>query len=159
MKSPKAPMPHHITPMLAQASAAPFDNPGWFFEIKWDGYRAVAEVEQGTVRLYSRKQIPFDKKYAPICATLAQLGHDAVLDGEIVVLDPEGKARFHLLQNYQNSGRGTLIYYVFDLLYLDGRDLRGEELSLRREKLASLVKLLPNVRLSEHIAEHGVAFF
>lgn len=157
-KSPEAKMPHHVKPMLAQLVDTPFDNPNWVFEVKWDGYRAIAEVEKGKVRLYSRRQLAFDK-YEPIVKSLAQLGHDAVLDGEVVVLDPEGRAQFELLQKYQKTRQGWLIYYVFDLLWLDGHDLRDLPLRERKELLPALVRGFTNIKVSEHVPEKGIAFY
>jgi bifunctional non-homologous end joining protein LigD len=157
--APKAPMPRNISPMLATPAAEPFDHPDWLFEVKWDGYRAIAEIERDKVRLYSRNKLAFEKRYAPIVEALAHLGHEAVLDGEVVVLDPTGKPRFQLLQEYQKAKKGTLVYQVFDLLYLDGHDLQRLPLIRRKELLGQVLNGLPNVRLSEHIAEQGVAFF
>jgi bifunctional non-homologous end joining protein LigD len=156
---PRSPMPHAVQPMLASPVEQPFDRPGWLFEVKWDGYRAIAEIEGGRVRLYSRNRLDFNERYPPVVGSLAQLGHDAVLDGEVVVLDEHGEAHFQLLQQYQKTGEGVLAYYVFDLLYLDGHDLRSLPLRRRKELLAALVDNLPSIRLSEHIEERGRAFF
>jgi bifunctional non-homologous end joining protein LigD len=157
--APRAPMPHRIKPMLATLADEPFDRPGWFFEVKWDGYRAVAEVEKGVVKLYSRKLVSYDTKFPAIVNALTGLGHDAVLDGEVCALDEQGKSSFELLQNYQKARRGSLVYYVFDLLYLDGQDLRNLPLSRRKELLAVLIRGRPLLQLSEHIVENGTAFF
>jgi bifunctional non-homologous end joining protein LigD len=157
-EAPKAAFPRRIKPMLATFVAEAFDDPNWIFEIKWDGYRAIAEVTMENVRLYSRNNLPFEDRYAPVVESLRQLGHEAVLDGEIVVLDGSGKAQFQLLQAYQSQRRGTLTYFVFDLLYLDGQDLRDLPLMRRKELLARIVNNLPHIRLSEHIEEHGKAF-
>jgi bifunctional non-homologous end joining protein LigD len=97
--APRAPMPRHVEPMLATPFPRPFDHPDRIFEIKWDGYRAIAEVEQGSVRLHSRRGLSLTARFGLIAKSLAQLGHDAVLDGEVVVLDESGKAQFQLLQN------------------------------------------------------------
>jgi bifunctional non-homologous end joining protein LigD len=156
---PSSPFLHNVQPMLASPVEKPFDKAGWFFEIKWDGYRAIAEVEGGRVKLYSRKLLSFNERYPRVVQSLATLGHDAVLDGEVVVLDEHGEAHFQLLQQYQKTGQGVLVYYVFDLLHLDGHDLRPLPLSRRKEILAPIIKDLPNVRLSEHIEEQGKAFF
>jgi len=144
--------------MLASRVPNPFDHPDWIFEIKWDGYRAIAEVERQSVRLYSRNNLSLKERFASIVQALAGLGHDAVLDGEVVVLDREGKAQFQLLQNYRTR-EGVLTYYVFDLLYLDGHDLRELPLLRRKELLAGIAADVPGLKLSEHIAEHGTAFF
>jgi bifunctional non-homologous end joining protein LigD len=157
--APKAPMPHNIQPMLATPVAKPFDNPDWFFEVKWDGYRAIAEIDRERVHLYSRNRLPFEKRYAPLVGSLQHIGHQAILDGEVVVLDSSGKPQFQLLQAYQKAATGTLVYQVFDLLYLDGHDLKKLPLRRRKDILARLVENLPNVRLSEHVEEHGIAFY
>jgi bifunctional non-homologous end joining protein LigD len=155
----KAPIPHHVKPMLATLVDKPFDRPGWFFEVKWDGYRAIAEVAPPKVALYSRNGNSLADRFQPIVESLRDLDRRAVLDGEVVAVDSEGRSRFQLLQNYQKSGRGQLLYYVFDLLYLDGRDLRELPLRRRKELLSKLIGGLPNVRLSEEIEENGTDFF
>lgn len=148
-----------VKPMLATLVDAPFDRDDWFFDVKWDGYRAIAEIQDGDVRLYSRNEKSFNSTYAPIVASLEKLGHDAILDGEIVVLDENGISQFQLLQNYQRTGEGRLIYYVFDLLELDGEDLREQPLRERKKKLAKILKRIKNVVLSDHIEREGMAFF
>jgi bifunctional non-homologous end joining protein LigD len=157
--APEAPMPHRVRPMRATLVDEPFDRPGWLFELKWDGYRAVAEVSADGVALYSRNHKPFEERFAPIVASLRGLGHEAVLDGEIVVVDQQGRSDFQLLQNYQKTGRGRLRYYVFDLLYLDGRDLRRLPLRRRKALLGRILKGLSGVFPSEHIEGQGVALF
>jgi bifunctional non-homologous end joining protein LigD len=156
--APETKMPRNIRPMLAVAKEEPFDDPNWIFEIKWDGYRAIAEIDSAKVRLYSRSQLSFEERYPPIIDSLKQLGHQAVLDGEIVVVDSAGKPRFQMLQNYGKAKEGTLVYFVFDLLYIDGHDLRGLPLSRRKEILGQILKV-PSARLSEHVKEHGREFF
>jgi bifunctional non-homologous end joining protein LigD len=146
--------------MLATLVDAPFDRPGWIFEVKWDGYRAIAEVSRrGQVRLYSRKHTSFDEKFAPIVKSLTGLGRDAVLDGEAVAVDGSGRSRFQLLQNYQKTGRGDLLYVVFDLLYLDGKDLRDRPLLERKRLLKKLLAKLPHIRYGDDIEENGTGFF
>jgi bifunctional non-homologous end joining protein LigD len=157
--APAGAMPRNLRPMLAMPAATPFDHPDWLFEIKWDGYRGIAEVEQGRVRLYSRSNLSYEAQFPALTDALKRLGHNAVLDGEIVVLDESGKAQFQLLQNYGNSGRGALGYYAFDLLYLDGHDLRGLPLLRRKRLLAQVIAGSSNIKLSEHIVEHGRSFF
>ncbi|PRY09963.1 ATP-dependent DNA ligase LigD phosphoesterase module /ATP-dependent DNA ligase LigD polymerase module [Pontibacter ummariensis] len=155
-----AEMPHHITPMMAKLTDGPFDSEDWVFEIKWDGYRAVAEVKDGQVELYSRSGKSFNEKYPPIVESLRQLGQEAVLDGEIVVLDEEGYATFQRLQNYQNTPSEHLYYYAFDLLYLNGEDLRQLPLIERKKRLQELLsEELPAVRYSDHVEAQGIAFF
>lgn len=156
--APKGPMPHNVQPMLATPADEPFDHPDWVFEVKWDGYRAIAEVNRDKVRLYSRNKRPFEERFAPVAESLQHLGFDAVIDGELMVLDHSSKPKFQLIQDYPKSG-GTLVYMVFDLLYLDGHNLEKLPLVRRKEILGQLVAGLPNVSVSEHIPEHGLAVF
>lgn len=157
--APLAPMPHLVAPMLAGTVKAPFDSPEWLFEVKWDGYRAVAEVRDGAVSLYSRNGISFDKKFFPVVESLRKSGFDAVLDGEVVVVDDQGRPDFELLQNYRESRGGHLLYYVFDLLHFKGHDLTGLPLLRRKELLKSILPSLPKIRFSEHVAGEGILFF
>ncbi|PKN83613.1 MAG: hypothetical protein CVU51_12090 [Deltaproteobacteria bacterium HGW-Deltaproteobacteria-1] len=157
--APPASMPHNIKPMLATLTKKPFEHPDWFFEMKWDGYRAIAEISNGDVQLYSRNGISFDKKFPPVFEALKTFHMEAVLDGEIVVVDKQGRPDFQMLQDYQKSQKGHLIYYVFDLLYLQGRDLTGLPLSIRKPLLKKILPSSPNVKISDHIAADGVSFF
>lgn len=152
-------MPHAIQPMMARLTDEAFDDEAWIFETKWDGYRAVAEIRNGAVELYSRSGKSFRSTYPPIVAELARLGHDAVLDGEVVVLNDQGYATFQNLQNYQNTPHENLYYYVFDLLYLDGEDLRDRPLLERKQKLEPLVRGLTCVRYSTHVVGKGKDYF
>jgi ATP-dependent DNA ligase len=93
--------------MMASPAEAPFDDPNWIFEIKWDGYRAGCRVENEEVHLFSRNRQSFDEHYAPIVQSLEHLGREAILDGEIVVLDRQGKPQFQLLQNYRSEKAGN----------------------------------------------------
>lgn len=156
---PVAPMPHHVKPMLATLIKEPFDHPDWLFEVKWDGYRAVAEVRDGSVSLYSRNGLSFNRKFSPIADSLGKFEFDAVLDGEIVVVDDWGQADFQRLQDYLKSGRGHLIYYVFDLLHFAGHDLTGLPLLRRKELLKKILPSFPNIKFSDHIREEGILFF
>jgi bifunctional non-homologous end joining protein LigD len=157
--APKTKAPERVRPMLATLVAEPFDRDDWVFEIKFDGYRAIADVRRRGVSLYSRNFKSFAERYAPVADTLTRLGHEAVLDGEIVVTDDAGRPQFQLLQNYKRTGQGQPCYYVFDILHLDGHDLR--ELPLRRRK-SLLEKLLVGskiVLVSKHVEHAGIALF
>jgi bifunctional non-homologous end joining protein LigD len=136
----------------------PFDRPGWIFEIKWDGFRAIAEVAQDGARLYSRNQRSFNKPFAEIVRSLEKLGHEVVLDGEVAALDEEGKSRFEWLVNPKGS-KGQVVYWVFDLLYLDGRDMRNLPLIRRKRLLRNIVRSVPHVLYVDHIEERGKDFF
>jgi bifunctional non-homologous end joining protein LigD len=157
--APLAAMPHQIKPMLATLVREAFDHPDWLFEVKWDGYRAVAELREGEVALYSRNLLPLNEKFFPIVEALRKFAFDAVLDGEIVVVDDLGQPDFERLQNYRKTGRGHLLYYVFDLLHWQGHDLTGLPLLRRKELLKKILPISPKVRFSDHIRQDGVLFF
>ena len=166
----KRPMPVTIHPMLAEAVEKPFDGEEWLFEIKWDGYRAIAFIDGGKVRLVSRKQNDLTPRYPELkdMAPFIQ-AKTAILDGEVVALDEEGKASFSLMQQrtgFRPGGKRAaanadvpVLYYAFDLLYLDGYDWRRVPLEERKRKLASLVVTGDVVRFSDHYEERGKALF
>jgi bifunctional non-homologous end joining protein LigD len=157
--APVNPMPHAIRPMLATLIREPFDHPEWIFEVKWDGYRAVAEIRNGDVSLYSRNRISLNQKFLPVTKSLQKLEFEAVLDGEIVVVDDHGHPDFQMLQHYQKFGSGHLLYYVFDLLYFQGHDLTGLPLLRRKELLKKILPSAPNIKFSDHVWKEGVLFF
>src|SRR5437868_5861750 len=115
--------PKNISPMLATLVDKPFDEPGWLYEIKWDGYRAIALCRKAEVDLISRNNKSFNEKFYPVYEAVKALNIDAVLDGEIVVLNESGISRFNSLQNWRSEADGDLVYYVFDLLWLNGHNL------------------------------------
>ncbi len=153
------PMPRAVQPMLATVVKEPFDHPDWIFEVKWDGYRAVAEVRDRGVSLYSRNLISFNKKFSPVVDALRKFEFDAVLDGEIVVVDDQGRPDFQMLQHYQAAGSGHLLYYVFDLLYFRGHDLTGLPLLRRKELLKKILPSSPRIKFSDHVVQEGVLFY
>jgi bifunctional non-homologous end joining protein LigD len=157
--APLKPMPHGIKPMLATLIKEPFDRVDWIFEVKWDGYRAVAEIRDGNVSLHSRNLISLNQKFAPIADALREFRFEAVLDGEIVVVDDQGQSDFQMLQDYQKSRKGHLLYYVFDLLYFEGHDLTSLPLLRRKELLKRILPSVPKIRFSSHIEKEGVSFF
>jgi len=156
----RRPMPLEIRPMMAQSSAQPFDDPEWIFEMKWDGYRALATIDSGHVNLWSRNGLRLDSKYPLIVQELENLKlKNAILDGEIVALDADGIPRFGLLQRFQRDRSGTLMYLVFDLLYLNGEDLMDLPLVRRREILRKLLPKEGSIRFSDAIEGRGIEFF
>lgn len=150
--------PATVEPMLANLVKEPFSRRGWLFEIKWDGYRAIAQIDRGKAGLYSRNGISFAGKFPDIERELATLKVRAVLDGELVVLDDQGRSRFHLLQHYLKTGDGTPQYQVFDLLELDQKDLRNYPLFERKALLQKTVAGLQNIRYCDHVQKEGIAF-
>jgi bifunctional non-homologous end joining protein LigD len=166
----KRPMPTTIHPMLATPVDKPFDGPDWLFEIKWDGYRAVAFVDNGKLRLVSRNQNELTQRY-PELKDLPKFvkAKTAILDGEVVALDDQGRASFSLMQQrtgFRPGGRRSVtnadvpvLYYAFDLLYLDGYDWRKVPLEERKKKLAALLITGDSVRYSDHYEKQGKALF
>src|SRR5215472_92816 len=123
----------------------------WLYEIKFDGYRALAFKEGRDLRLVSRNKKAFD--YPQLLDALRKLpAEQLILDGEIAALDEKGRSSFQLLQRFKSSGNVPLVYYVFDLVFLDGKDLRKEPLTTRRKLLAQVLKKTPeNIRLSDEL--------
>lgn len=160
-KKSKSKIPDFIPPMLATLVEAPFDSEDWLFEVKWDGFRALAYINNGDVKLMSRNELSFNKKFPAIVDELKKIPGTAVLDGEIVVVDSKGKSQFQLIQNYKEKTEGTLCYYVFDILYKDGQDLRDHPLVERKEILKKyLAQLgLPSILYSDHILKDGKRLF
>lgn len=157
--------------MLATLVDEPFDNDDWLFEIKWDGYRAIAFIEGDSLRLVSRNQNDLTKAY-PELGEIPQhvRARTAILDGEIVALDEQGRPSFGLMQQRTGVGEGgrrirrtrddiPVVYYVFDLLYLDGYNLMRVDLEKRKELLASILATNDCLRFSDHYVGHGVDVF
>lgn len=158
-KGKKQAMPSGIIPMLATLTDNAFDDRDWLFEIKYDGYRALAYIDDSDVTLLSRKNLSYNKKFPPVVASLKELELEAVLDGEIVALNEEGKSEFQLLQQWQKNGEGELVYYVFDLLWLNGYNLMHLPLVERKEILRQILPEHPMVRYSDHVEQKGIRFF
>ncbi len=149
----------YIKPMLAKEVDEPFDNKEWLFEIKWDGYRAISEIKNGEVMLYSRNGNSFINSYPLVVKELKKIKHDAVLDGEIVILNEEGRPDFQKLQHYEDNTQYPICYYVFDLLALQGNFLYDQPLVKRKQLLKKLLPKNPVIRYSEHVLEKGEDFF
>ncbi len=164
------PMPAKITPMLATPIEKPFNDKNWLFEIKWDGYRAVSFIKDGKVRLVSRNHNDLTGQYSELQVLPKYVkAKEAILDGEIVALDDNGRASFSLMQQrtgIRSGGRRVagrsdvpVVYYVFDLIYSDGYDLRRVSLEDRKRLLQGILRTDELVRYSEHFPENGIALF
>ncbi len=164
------PMPSVIHPMLATLVDKPFDDDEWLFEIKWDGYRAVAFLQDGKVRLVSRNQNDLTAEYPELKGLAPHVrARTAILDGEIVALDEQGRASFSLMQQrsgFREPGRRRarnasipILYYAFDLIYLDGYSLFKVDLEKRKELLAGIVAAGDILRYSDHHLGQGTALF
>lgn len=141
-------MPTSVAPMLCTLTREPLDDPDYFYEVKWDGYRIISYVKKGKVRMDSRSAKDYTKRYPLVTAALAALGHDVVIDGEVVVFNETGMPDFDALQVY-NGHETAISYCVFDLLWLDGYDLMGLPLSMRKQLLQRLIKDKPVFRYSD----------
>jgi len=155
-------LPRFVPPELATlVSEAPEGNE-WLHEIKFDGYRILARLEDGRVRLMSRNDKDWTARLPEVAEAVARLpARRALIDGEVVVLQPDGTSSFQALQNLmQGERRGELAYMVFDLLHVDGRDLTGLPLEERKAALGELVgeKASGTVRYSAHVVGGGVEF-
>jgi len=157
--APKAPFPHGVEPMLATLVDGPFDREGWSFEVKWDGYRSLAAIQAGKARLVSRNGKLQNAKFPAVAAALDGFPVNAVFDGEIVAVDDQGRPDFQSLQNAARSGEARILYYVFDVLYAAGRDLRPLPLGRRRAILEKLIPVSATVRLSDSVETRGRDFF
>jgi bifunctional non-homologous end joining protein LigD len=158
--------PTFTPPMLATLVGGPFDDPDWLFEVKWDGFRMEAVVDEDTVGLWTRGGQDAAARYFGnfLDPPTWIEARTAVVDGEVISLDDRGEPDFALLQ-LRIKGRRLaaeptpFVYEVFDLLHLDGRSLLDEPLEERRRLLAQVLETDPRVRLSEHIEGAGIAFF
>jgi bifunctional non-homologous end joining protein LigD len=159
-KGSKSKIPTGMKPMLATLVDEPFDDEDWQYEVKWDGYRALAFLNKGEVELLSRNNKSFNEKFYPIYELLKTFKIDAVLDGEILVLNDKGVSNFGDLQNWRSEADGELVFYVFDIVWFDGKDLKDLPLYQRQEILA---KVLPDdddrVRLSKVFNANGIDFY
>ena len=159
-RMPKARLPAFVPPCLATLHSAAPGGSEWLHEIKFDGYRIQARLDRGKVRLLTRKGLDWTHRFKPIAEDLAALGADtALIDGELVSEDERGLSRFSLLQTDLKDGRSDrLRYCVFDLLYLDGGDLRDEPLIARKSTLERLVRSAGKdgrIRYTEHFDDDG----
>lgn len=161
------PMPRHVEPCLASAAAKPPKGANWSFEVQWDGYRLAVHIEPSReVRLLTRDGQDWTSRFPAIVAAAKQIVVDsAILDGEAVMLDRSGKSDFQALQQALGGreGKGSAelaAFFAFDILYLNGQDLRHLPLSQRRDALAEAIDGAPaGILLSEDVIADGEAFY
>ncbi|MFZ5782824.1 MAG: DNA ligase D [Pseudomonadota bacterium] len=162
-KAKAAPMPGFVEPALATAADQAPSGKGWVHEIKHDGYRLQAHLENGRVTLFSRQGLDWTDRFPGIASAFAALPAKlAVIDGEVVVQTAAGVASFPMLVDALKHGGGDMLFHAFDLLHLDGHDLRAAPLAARKQALAKLLSAEPaggRLRYSEHIAGDGAAVF
>jgi bifunctional non-homologous end joining protein LigD len=151
-------LPKWLQPMLATLTDGPFDDPGWVFEDKYDGFRMVAKIESGKVTLYSRNGQVISGNYIEVARALEGVKGDAVIDGELVALDENGVSHFQLLQNALRR-RAKLLYCAFDLMFQNGEDLRAMPLIERKKRLKAILPKHRLVAFSRHRKTFGTMFF
>jgi bifunctional non-homologous end joining protein LigD len=168
----ESPMPDFVPPMKATLATEPFTDPDWLFEVKWDGYRVEAVVRGDSVRLWTRRRQDAAQYFPDLAAASGWIqAREAIVDGEVVALDEQGRPRFSLLQDHTGirtgrspggKRRGTpaqVVYEAFDLLYLDGRSLLDVPLAERKRLLHDRLRPHPMVRYAGHVETDGIAFF
>jgi bifunctional non-homologous end joining protein LigD len=161
------PMPDEVVPMLATLADAPFDDKAWLFELKWDGYRAIARIERdGTMTLSSRTGKDFTQKFPELKALPDAFDErPLIVDGEIAVLDESGRPSFQALQERldrfgrTDPSKRPVTFVVFDLIYGNGRDLRGETLDVRKTALEGILTGQGPVMYSKHVIGDGKDLF
>jgi DNA ligase D-like protein (predicted ligase) len=160
-RTPPAPLTEWIRPQLTQLVDAASDGPGWLHEIKFDGYRMQARLDRGAVRLLTRTGLDWTHKYPAIADAVASIGAtQAYLDGELCGVRPDGVTSFSMIQLASDSGNAAaLVFFLFDLLHLDGEDLCPLPPFERKERLAALLAEASSpLHTSDHQVGHGRAF-
>jgi len=156
------PLPGRIAPQLTQLVDAAPDGDQWMHEIKYDGYRMMARLDRGAVKLLTRTGLDWTHKYPAIVKAVAALNaRQAYLDGELCGVGPDGITSFNIVQLASDRGNAAaLVFFLFDLLHLDGEDLRARRLIERKERLATLlVNTAPSLHFSDHVVGQGPAFY
>ncbi|TQD39410.1 DNA ligase D [Haloflavibacter putidus] len=148
-----------IKPMLAGTATKIFNHPDWIYELKWDGYRMLANINHGEVSLYSRNGISYKSQYPSLVDDLEQIPHTAILDGEVVVVDKKGISDFQAMQNYSEKTKGELRYYVFDMLFLNGHSMLNLPLKDRKSLLPELLEDAKHIFYCDHVEGMGSAFY
>jgi ATP-dependent DNA ligase len=157
-----SPLPQWIRPQLTQLVDAAPDGDQWLHEIKYDGYRMHARLDRGAVKLLTRTGLDWTHKYPAIAKAVAALdARQAYLDGELCGVGPDGTTPFNIVQLASDSGNAAaLVFFLFDLLYLDGEDLRPRPLIERKQRLnALLANAGPCLHYSDHVVGQGPAFY
>ncbi|SMO85530.1 bifunctional non-homologous end joining protein LigD [Chryseobacterium rhizoplanae] len=145
--------------MLAKLSEEAFNDKDWIFEIKWDGYRAIADLSHDVPLFYSRNGISFLSKFEKIALEFEKQKHHMILDGEVVAYDEQGKPNFQFLQQMGDNPDAALVYHVFDLLWLNGHSTEELPLIQRKELLKEALTETDRIKYCDHIQEKGIEFF
>ena len=157
--APRTEIPRYLKPMLATLVGKPFNSEGWICEVKWDGYRALAFCDSKNTELRSRNDKSFNDKFYPLTEALQKWNVKAVVDGEIIVVDERGASNFSALQTWRSEADGEIIFYVFDVMWYNGRDLTGFSLMERRIILENILPDSGIIRISNYFESPGTDFF
>ena len=156
-------MPEFVAPQLATLTSKPPEGMGWFHELKFDGYRMICHLSRKQVKFWSRNAKDWSHKFPTVAKAIKELPvSTAILDGEIVAVDSQGRASFQKLQQTIGKSGGTFTFHIFDLLYLDGFSLTGVKLKERKAILAELLASADEkspLRYSDHVEGNGLQFF
>ena len=156
-KCPKCSMPRNIAPMALTLAQQPFNDKDWQFEIKWDGFRMLAYCCGDQVSLSSRRNNSMNKKFISIKSDLERMRLNAILDGEVVMLNEDGFPNFSNI--IAPNQKGSMVFYVFDILWVNGRNVLDVPLFQRRKLLKAILGKSDIVRLSDHVDEKGIELF
>lgn len=148
-----------VKPMLASSIKDIFNDKSWVYELKWDGYRVMAHIKNGEVHLYSRNGISYNTKFKALAKDLEGVEHDVILDGEVVIVNEDGIPQFQALQNYDETTSGSLRYYVFDMLYLNGHSMLDLTLLERKSFIPEVIENLSYTLYCDHIEGMGAALY
>ncbi len=148
-----------VKPMLAGTASKVFNDPAWIYELKWDGYRALAHIEDHKVALYSRNGLGYNTKFARLVTDLQAIGHSVILDGEIVILNEKGLPEFGKLQKYDGGKNEILRYYVFDMLFLNGHSMTGLTVTERKSLIPEVIENLDLTVYCDHLEALGSALY
>jgi hypothetical protein len=145
--------PKFVSPMMAETTKAPFGSPDWIFEVKLDGFRAIAVFDDaGKPHPWSRNRLPLEKKLPAVAKPVSNLiPRSTILDGEIDAVDENGIPRFQLLQRFQKQPTAPTLYYVFDVLWSDGQDVTGKTVLQRRGILEKIIKPVAGIQLGSYV--------
>ena len=155
-------MPEWVAPQLTQLVDAAPEGANWLHEIKYDGYRMIARLDRGAVKLLTRTGLDWTHKYPAIAKAVASLdARQAYLDGELCGVGPDGITSFNTVQLSSDRGNAAaLVFFLLDLLYIDGKDLRPRPLIERKERLGALLaNTAPSLHYGDHVVGQGPAFY
>lgn len=159
MKYDEKSFPGRLKPMSPSTIGNPFSSRDFIYEIKWDGFRAMANVYKGEVKILSRRGFSLNKRFPSLADCFSSRSKNMILDGEIVVTDEKGRADFEALRYYTQAYSRRLCFYIFDILYYDKYSLLNTPLVERKKLLKRILPKETSLRYVDYIEEEGINFF